>query len=105
MLEANLEYGEVRSPVTPFLKSFMSTYCVGIRKRIADKSDLSFVYIKALSEDQAFAEADKIVRKKDWIVKSIDKPGSELYGESTTIPTPYFGGKYLNTLPEPTLWS
>ena len=103
MLEANLEYGEVRPPVTPLLKSFMSTYMVGIRKRIADKSDLSYVYVKALSSDHAFEVADKIVREKDWIVKSVEGPGEELYGdtEGSTVNTPYFGGKYLNTLPEP----
>lgn len=101
-LENNLEYGEVRSPVTPLLKSFMSTYMVGIRKRIADKSDLSYVYVKALSNDHAYEVASKIVAEKDWIVKSIDNPGEELYGltEGATG-APYFGGKYLNYLPEP----
>jgi len=79
MLDNNLVYGEPRTVVTPLLRSFMSTYMVGIRKRIADKSDLSYVYVKALSSDHAFEVADKIVREKDWIVKSIDNPGEELY--------------------------
>lgn len=102
MLEANLVYGEGR-PISPLLKSFMSSYMVGIRKRRANLSDCGYVYVKAMSKEHAFEVADKIVRKKDWIVKSVEAPGSELYGdtEGSTVNTPYFGGKYLNTLPEP----
>jgi len=102
MLDNNLVYGEPRTVVTPLLRSFMSTYMVGIRKRIADKSDLSYVYVKALSNDHAYEVASKIVSEKDWIVKSIDNPGEELYGLTEGARgAPYFGGKYLNTLPEP----
>lgn len=102
MLDNNLVYGEPRSIVTPFLRSFMSTYMIGIRKRIADKSDLSFVYVKAFDSDHAYDVANKIVRERDWIVKSVDRPGDELYGdEEGGMPAPYFGGKYINTLPEP----
>lgn len=102
MLEANLVYGEGR-PISPLLKSFMSSYMVGIRKRRANLSDCGYVYVKAMSKEHAFEVADKIVREKGWIVKSVEAPGSELYGdtEGSTVNTPYFGGKYLNTLPEP----
>ena len=106
MLEGSLEYGEGR-PISPLLKSFMSSYMVGIRQRKANLSDCGYVYVKAMSKEHAFEVADKIVREKDWIVKSVEGPGEELYGdtEGSTVNTPYFGGKYLNTLPEPITWS
>ena len=102
MLEGNLEYGEGR-PISPLLKSFLKSYMVGIRQRRANLSDCGYVYVKAMSKEHAFEVADKIVREKGWIVKSVEAPGSELYGdtEGSTVNTPYFGGKYLNTLPEP----
>ena len=104
MLDNEIIYGEPRSIVTGMLKSMMNTYMVGIRKRIADKSDLSFVYVKALSSDHAYEVAKKIVAEKDWIVKSIDNPGTDLFGDTEGARSaPYFGGKYLNTLPEPVL--
>ena len=102
MLDNNLVYGEPRSIVTPLLRSFMSTYMIGIRMRVADKSDLSFVYVKALSSDHAYTVAKMIVEPKGYIVKSVDRPGDELYGnEEGGMSAPYFGGKYINTLPEP----
>ena len=48
MLDNSLVYGEPRSVVTPFLKSFLSTYMIRIRK-LDEHEDVSFVYVKALS--------------------------------------------------------
>jgi hypothetical protein len=103
MLDTNIVYGEPRSIVTAGLRSFMGTYMIGIRKRRANLSDCSFVYVKAMSKEHAFEVANKVVGEKDWIVKSVEAPGEELYGLTEgAIGAPYFGGKYLNYLPEPT---
>jgi hypothetical protein len=100
MLDNNLVYGEPRSIVTPFMRSFLSTYMVSIRE--LDHSKVSFVYVKAMSNDHAYDVAKQIVEPKGYIVKDVTNPGDELYGLTSTEVSPYFGGKYLNTLPEPT---
>ena len=101
MLDNNLVYGEPRSIVTPMLRSFMSTYMIRIRK-LDEHEDVSYVYVKALSNDHAYTVAKMIVEPKGYIVKSVIEPGDELYGLTSGGVNPcYFGGKYLDHLPEP----
>ena len=110
MLDNEIIYGEPRSVVTGMLRSMMNTYMIGVRKREADCSHVNNFYVKALSVDHAFKVGNMIVGKKGYIVKDVISPGDELYGveEECGCGYPegrggYFGGKYLNTLPEPIL--
>ena len=101
MLDNSLVYGEPRSVVTPFLKSFLSTYMIRIRK-LDEHEDVSFVYVKALSNDHAYEVAKAVVEPEGYIVKTVIEPGDELYGLTSGAVNPcYFGGKYIDHLPEP----
>jgi hypothetical protein len=80
MLNLNEVYGEPGSIVTPFLRSFMSTYQVGIRNREANSSALHNLYVKAFGVEEAADIATKIVKPYDMIVKDVIRPGDEIYG-------------------------
>ena len=101
MLDNSLVYGEPRSVVTPFLKSFLSTYMIRIRK-LDEHEYVSFVYVTALSNDHAYEVAKAVVEPEGYIVKTVIEPGDELYGLTSGAVNPcYFGGKYIDHLPEP----
>lgn len=101
MLDNNLVYGEPRSIVTPLLRSFMSTYMIRIRKLDVHNAD-SYVYVKALSNDHAYTVAKMIVEPEGYIVSGVVDPGDELYGlTGNSVNSCYFGGKYVDYLPEP----
>tara|TARA_B100000678_G_C18030679_1_gene430582 strand:- start:74 stop:391 length:318 start_codon:yes stop_codon:yes gene_type:complete len=81
MLDLNEVYGEPRSITLPFLRSFMSTYQVGIRNRVANSSALHNMFVKAFSVEHADEIARKLIKPYDMIVKDVIRPGSEIYGE------------------------
>ena len=81
MLDLTTTFSRPRSIVPPFLRSFMPTFQVGIRNRVANSSALHNMFVKAFSVEDAMDIADKIVRPYDMIVKDVIRPGHELYGE------------------------
>jgi hypothetical protein len=80
MLDLNLTYGEPNTITLPFLRSFMSTYEVGIRNREANSSSLRTMYVKAFSVDHADEIARGLIAPYDMIVKCVITPGSDIYG-------------------------
>ena len=81
MLDLNSTYGEPNSIVTPFLRSFMNKYQVGIRNREANSSALHNLTGMAFDSDQAVDIAREVIEPYDMIVKDVIRPGDELYGE------------------------
>lgn len=106
MLDLTTTFSRPRSIVGPFLRSFMPTFQVGIRNRVANSSALHNMFVKAFSVEDAMDIADKIVKPYDMIVKDVIRPGHELYGEvdiSDADPLP----KYTvteNTFPNVRIW-
>jgi len=80
MLDLNSIYGEPNSIVTPFLRSFMGTFQVGIRNRGAKSSALHNLMVVAMDREQAAEVAQDIIEPYDMIVKDVTSPGEELYG-------------------------
>ena len=80
MLDLNSIYGEPNSIVTPFLRSFMATFQVGIRNRGAKSSALHNLMVVAMDREQAAEVAQDIIEPYDMIVKDVTAPGEELYG-------------------------
>ena len=81
MLDLNTSFSAPGSITTPYLRSFMSTFCVGIRNREAISSACRNMYVKAFSSEEAMGIASLLVRPYDMIVKFVDAPGSETSGE------------------------
>ena len=80
MLDLNEVYGEPNTITLPYLRSFMSTYEVGIRNREANSSSLRTMYVKAFSVDHADEIARGLIAPYDMIVKCVITPGSDIYG-------------------------
>ena len=81
MLDLTTTFSRPRSIVGPFLRSFMPTFQVGIRNRVANSSALHNMFVKAFSVEDAMDIADELVKPYDMIVKDVIRPGSEIYGE------------------------
>jgi len=64
MLDLNSIYGEPNSIVTPFLRSFMGTFQVGIRNRGAKSSALHNLMVVALDREQAAEVAQNHLTSK-----------------------------------------
>ena len=69
--------GEVTSPL---LRSFMSTFQVGIRNREANSSALRNMYVKAFDSEQAMGIASLLIAPYDMIVKDVLRNGEDGYG-------------------------
>ena len=80
MLDLSTTFSAPGSITTPYLRSFMSTFCVGIRNREAVSSAIHNMYVKAMDRDEAVGIASLLIRPYDMIVKFVDAPGSEVYG-------------------------
>ena len=72
MLDLTTTFSKPNSIVTPYLRSFMNTYMVGIRNTIADSSALHNMYVKAFDADEAYATAMEIIKPYD-MMKSMVK--------------------------------
>ena len=81
MLDLYITFSAAGSITTPYLRSFMKTFCVGIRNREAISSACRNMYVKAFSSEEAVGIASLLVKPYDMIVKFVDAPGSEGYGE------------------------
>lgn len=81
MLDLTTTFSAPGSITTPYLRSFMSTFCVGIRNREANSSACRNMYVKALDSESASGIASLLIKPYDMIVKFVDAPGSEGYGE------------------------
>lgn len=88
MLDLNTTFSAPGSITTPYMRSFMSTFCVGIRNRIANSSSLHNMYVKAKDLDEAAAIASLLIKPYDMIVKSVIAPGDEIYGLDEGDPDP-----------------
>jgi hypothetical protein len=80
MLDLSTTFSAPGSITTPLMRSFMSTFCVGIRNREANSSACRNMYVKALDSEQAIGIASLLIKPYDMIVKFVDAPGSEGYG-------------------------
>ena len=80
MLDLNTTFSAPGSITTPYLRSFMSTFCVGIRNRVANSSSIHNMYVKAMDRDEAVGIASLLIKPYDMIVKDVIVPGEELYG-------------------------
>lgn len=81
MLDLNTSFSAPGSITTPYLRSFMSTFMVGIRNRVANSSSVRNMYVKAFDRDEALGIASLLIRPYDMIVKDVVAPGDEIYGE------------------------
>ncbi len=81
MLDLTTTFSAPGSITTPLMRSFMSTFCVGIRNREANSSACRNMYVKALDSESASGIASLLIKPYDMIVKFVDAPGSEGYGE------------------------
>ena len=100
MLDLSTSFSKPGSITTPYLRSFMSTFCVGIRNREANSSACRNMYVKAFDSDEAFDIATLLVKPYDMIVKFVDAPGSETYGEediSDADPLPLLKSAFFST--------
>ncbi len=88
MLDLSTTFSAPGSITTPFLRSFMGTFMVGIRNRIANSSSEHFMYVKALDSEEACGIASLLIKPYDMIVKSVTVPGEELYGVIEGDPDP-----------------
>ena len=101
MLDLNEVYGEPRSITLPYLRSFMQTFQVGIRNRVANSSALRNMFVKAFSIEHADAIAREIIAPYDMIVKDVIRPGSDIYGEediSDADPLPILKSEVLERI-------
>ncbi len=88
MLDLNTTFSAPGSITTPYMRSFMSTFMVGIRNRIANSSSQHFMYVKAMDSEEACGIASLLIKPYDMIVKSVTSPGDELYGNTEGDPDP-----------------
>ena len=84
MLDLTTTFSKPNSIVTPFLRSFMGTFQVGIRNAIADSSAVHNMYVKAFDIEEAYDIAMEIIKPYDMIVKDIVAPGDEIYCEDNS---------------------
>ena len=61
MLDLSTTFSAPGSITTPYLRSFMSTFCVGIRNREAVSSACRNMYVKAFSSEEAVGIASLLV--------------------------------------------
>ena len=80
MLDLSTTFSKPGSITTPYLRSFMSTFCVGIRNREAISSACRNMYVKAFGSEEAMGIASLLIKPYDMIVKDVIVPGEELYG-------------------------
>ena len=80
MLHLNSTYGEPNSIVTPFLRSFMNKYQVGIRNREAKSSALHNLTVIAFDAAQAVDIARDVIEPYDMIPLDVSSPGEDTYG-------------------------
>jgi len=80
MLDLSTSFSAPGSITTPFLRSFMSTFCVGIRNREANSSSLHNMFVKAFDVEEAAGIASLLIKPYDMIVKDVIRPGHEIYG-------------------------
>ena len=80
MLNLSRTYIRNDVDVSPYLRSFMNTYQVGIRNREAKSSALHKMVVVAVDSDRAAVIAQDIIDPYDMVVKSVTSPGDEAYG-------------------------
>lgn len=80
MLDLTTTFSKPNSIVTPYLRSFMNTYMVGIRNTFADSSALHNMYVKAFDADEAYDTVTEAIKSHDMLVKNVVRPGDEDYG-------------------------
>jgi len=79
MIDLNKTYARPVE-ISSYLRSFMSTFQVGIRNREAKSSALHSMMVTALDSDRAVEVAQDLINPYDMIVKSVTAPGDEAYG-------------------------
>ena len=80
MLDLTTTFSAPGTVVTPLLRSFMSTFQVGIRNREANSSALRNMYVKAFDSEQAMGIASLLIAPYDMIVKDVLRNGEDGYG-------------------------
>jgi len=85
MLDLSRTYIRNDQPITPFLRSFMNTYQIGIRNREAKSGALHSMMVVAIDEARAKVIAQDIIDPYDMLVKSVTAPGDEAYGLGTGV--------------------
>ena len=80
MLDLTTTFSAPGTVTTPYQRSFMSTFMVGIRNREAISSACRNMYVKAYDSEQAIGIASLLIKPYDMIVKFVETPGAELYG-------------------------
>lgn len=81
MLDLNTTFSAPGSVVTPMLRSFMSTFQVGIRNRDAVSPVSRNMYVKAFGSEEAVGIASLLIKPYDMVVTGVMSAGSEGYGE------------------------
>ena len=102
MLDLTTTFSAPGSITTPYLRSFMSTFMVGIRNRVANSSSVRNMYVKAFDRDEALGIASLLIRPYDMIVKDVVSPGDEIYGEDCSAdadPLPILKSEVFERLP------
>ena len=99
MLDLSTTFSAPGSITTPYLRSFMSTFCVGIRNREANSSSLHNMFVKAFDVEQAAGIASLLIKPYDMIVKDVIRPGHEVYGlaEGDPDPLPVMESAFFST--------
>ena len=103
MLDLTTSFSAPGSITTPYLRSFMSTFQVGIRNRVANSSALRNMFVKAFDVEQAAGIASLLIKPYDMIVKDVIRPGHEIYGEDDGYdadPLPILKSEVFERLPE-----
>jgi len=85
MLDLSRTYIRNDQPITPFLRSFMNTYQIGIRNREAKSGALHSMMVVAIDEARAKVIAQDIIDPYDMLVKTVTAPGDEAYGLGTGV--------------------
>ena len=99
MLDLTTSFSAPGSITTPYLRSFMSTFQVGIRNRVANSSALRNMFVKAFDVEQAAGIASLLIKPYDMIVKDVIRPGHEIYGvvEGDPDPLPVMESAFFST--------
>ena len=71
--------------ISPYLRTFLQTFQVGIRNREAKSSALHNIMVTALDASRAADIAYTIIEPYDMIVKDVIAPGDEMYGLAAGI--------------------
>ncbi len=85
MLDLSRTYIRNDAPITPYLRSFMNTYQIGIRNREAKSGALHNMMVVAIDAARAKIIAQDIIDPYDMLVKSVTAPGDEAYGLGTGV--------------------